>query len=700
MAARVHEKNPDHPSQREFRRRVASIRFDEAESWARQADLEPTSTEPKRLALQRFREAESELRDLLKPPAPDDSTTRRVLATLGRLLSEVDDREPSKNSSRLEEALALLENAGEEKTVDDKLLQIDLLRRLGKLDDAERRLKAISQVPQAPPRRLVLPVQVRLAVARQHFDEALKELKATGESLGPIGLLRVETRLAQRKALAPGPQRQEAERGAFEQVEALRDANDLDYRLALFRLTREVNEPASTLPPRFWGVLAEGRFLLGQPDEAARLWTVGAAHAESDRRGEVAWNFRYRAAAAWYDAGKFARAAALFHRIEQSPSAGSLRPKSGLLRSAALRRLWEGEPSPARRRDYLAALHEQIDKFPTDPTAGEARFSLGMAQQENGEESEAMATFEKVPAGHARRLDALRAIALILRRRLEAVAPIGDPELVRQMAQTARNQLEQAQSEFSDPAARAEIDLDLARLELIPQVSALPDAKRRLDKLRGGPLRPETRTRADVVQVERFLRQELFPEAERQARLVLEAAGDADLIDLAEFVDSLASETTSDVMLKRCGGILEQVADRLRSRSPTTTAPRLRERLGLWKIRGLLFRGDTDSAARQAPSLLKAAEAAPNTRLRADTLLRLGDFPGAERLYRRLGQETDSGSLPWFAARYGLAATLAKKGDSAAAKRLIDGTALLNPDLGGPVLKSRFERLLRRLKAR
>jgi hypothetical protein len=151
-------------------------------------------------------------------------------------------------------------------------------------------------------------------------------------------------------------------------------------------------------------------------------------------------------------------------------------------------------------------------------------------------------------------------------------------------------------------------------------------------------------------------------------------------------------------MTRRCGGILDQVVEELRTR-PAADAPQRPERLDLWKVRGLLFRADFASA-RKGAETIRVNGSAPNRALRADTWLRLGDFPRAEQEFRELGQSEASGSLGWFAARYGLAVSLTRQGKSAEAGRLIDGTALLAPDLGSPILRQRFEALRKRLPSR
>ncbi|MBV8268989.1 MAG: hypothetical protein JO252_21905, partial [Planctomycetaceae bacterium] len=56
-----------------------------------------------------------------------------------------------------------------------------------------------------------------------------------------------------------------------------------------------------------------------------------------------------------------------------------------------------------------------------------------------------------------------------------------------------------------------------------------------------------------------------------------------------------------------------------------------------------------------------------------------------------------TGSLPWFAARYGLALAYYRSGRSREARQLIDATTILHPDLGGGELREKFVHLRQRL---
>jgi predicted Zn-dependent protease len=82
----------------------------------------------------------------------------------------------------------------------------------------------------------------------------------------------------------------------------------------------------------------------------------------------------------------------------------------------------------------------------------------------------------------------------------------------------------------------------------------------------------------------------------------------------------------------------------------------------------------------------------------ADAYLRLEAFPLAIDVYRLRTQQSRPGSPAWFQARYGQALAYYRAGKGQEARRLIDATAILHPELGGGELRSKFERLRQRLE--
>jgi len=84
----------------------------------------------------------------------------------------------------------------------------------------------------------------------------------------------------------------------------------------------------------------------------------------------------------------------------------------------------------------------------------------------------------------------------------------------------------------------------------------------------------------------------------------------------------------------------------------------------------------------------------------ADLFAQVGEPARALATYRILAKQSPTGSPRWFVAKLGQARSLFASGQVDAAKTLVEGTTLLHPDLGGPVMKASFEALRTKLSRR
>jgi hypothetical protein len=125
-----------------------------------------------------------------------------------------------------------------------------------------------------------------------------------------------------------------------------------------------------------------------------------------------------------------------------------------------------------------------------------------------------------------------------------------------------------------------------------------------------------------------------------------------------------------------------------------------RDEARLCEIRALLFSGSYDEARRMLGTWSIPAESLAGDLLDdlADTYVRLDAFSMAVDVFRLRAQHCRPGSLPWFGARYGLALAYYRSGKLEEARRLVDATAILHPELGGGALRGKFEYLRQRLQ--
>ena len=81
----------------------------------------------------------------------------------------------------------------------------------------------------------------------------------------------------------------------------------------------------------------------------------------------------------------------------------------------------------------------------------------------------------------------------------------------------------------------------------------------------------------------------------------------------------------------------------------------------------------------------------------ADTLVRLEAYGLAVDIERLRIKSLKPGSPGWFESRYGLALAFYRSQKRDDARKVIDSTAILHPDLGGSRLRDKFERLRRKI---
>ena len=676
-----------------------------AQSWVQQADLIPTDATARSNAAkildatcERLRAIESSRGE--GPPALEPNRRFRLAQALADRARLAPEGSPER-ASGLDRALALLEVPFNDPGLQGfgLLLRADVLLRLGRGDDAQAEVRKAAKLATPPPPGALLEEQVEVAIARDRFEEALEAIGAAGP-IDPAtrDLLTVRTRLAHRDWLPPGPSRSEAEAEAFRHAQALRESGAPQAQRATLALARDLKEPDDTQGPEAWDLLAEGALALGQIEHASDLEIRGAAKAEADGKREQAASFRNRAGAILFQSGQFGRADAILTRVFDDPEAGAIRARAGLLRTyARARALAGGEPGTSLE-SYLAALEAQIEALPDDPTAAEARWLLGKARHAGRDRAGALAAWSGIVHGSPRWLDARLEIAREAQEAVDLQRLNDDRAESRRLLGEAERSLDEALA-LADPSERPELEFRRVRLALTPGLGDPAQARDGSERLLKSSGRADQRDRAHLLLVVALAQTGEFVDAEREARDVGPKVPIAERLDAARLLDRSGASSDSDLFLRRYGHLIRilagQVLERGRSPSPAAEAE---ARLRL--IRGLLFTGSFNEARRSLMDGSTNWAALPPELLDdlADTYVRLDAHDLAIDVYRLQARQSQPGTLPWFAARYGQALAYYRANRPAEARRLIDATAILHPDLGGGELRKRFERLRQRLQ--
>ncbi len=666
------------------------------QSRARQATVEPGDHAARTLALTDFDLAITRLAALLAETTdPADPLADNLRFRLARALADRVALDPSRataNQERRQALASLGDRPFAEASVRGfvELLRAELLAGLDRFDEAQQAWDASATATPPPPISERLTILVPIAAARGRVTEAAEAIEKSGLDEAERSYLMIKLRLAERSHMEPGPDRARVEANAFRRVGVLRKENKAEARAALIDLARAIDEPAPGLDPEAWDLLSEGAQVLGQNDRAARLLLVAAAKVEAKGEATAAAGLRFRAASILFLAGRFARAEGLFGRVVDDPSSPvTLQARAGMLRAISLGRALENSEAGSTREAYEAALSRQLKKYPDDPASGEARWLLGRVRMDAGERNEAESLWASVPKTHARWIDAQLARRALARDDLEARRLLENRESLRQDLEKVHAETEFLRTQARDEAERAEVALELARLDLIPGVGNPTRALEALDRLLRSVLRDDQRERAAHLRIAALAMTEHYVEAETLARRLDAASRPRASLLLARVLDHAATATEVDRVSRRLGGIEQMVVDRVGDRLSPGEAAELRLR----KARSRMLRGDTAGAGRCSREWPEAVAAvAP---LGPDAMVDLGEVEAeageptkAMEAFRRVTKGEASGSPRWFRARLGQAHALERAGQKQAARQILDGTALLYPDLGGPVMRA------------
>jgi hypothetical protein len=700
-------KNPKHAESDPFALQAGVYRWAEGQSWLEQALLEPADN----IARQNAAKALDDAIHRLTPVAERNRLTATSLAVNARyrLAQALADHARLAGTSATgaqsdwEKALGWLSPGIDDPMLKGRaaILRAEILNGLDRFTDA---LAAVSLAEKAKPS----PAEIELLTARvdsliglKKADDAWEAVEASKVDDNVKSTLAIRVRLAQRAERGPGKLRLEIERDLFGRANALRKANSPEGRVELRRLARAIAEPDPALGPEAWDTLADGQLALGSPAEAARLVLTGAKRADAIDRHEIAAQLRFRAGAIQFQAGNYRQADELLSAIVDDQQAGGIRPRAGLLRSLARARGVAASLGGFSQPRYLSALEAQIREFPHDASAHEAQWLLGLARLAAGDRQAAEALWKAIPRDQPRGLDARLALFKLIEDDIESQRLAISPADSLKLMNHTRAQLIKLRDESANLSDRAEIDLARASLELIPGLGQPSDARKACEAALSRPHRPDLERRARLLQIVTLVEEQRYLEAESLAKAHVSTFSTSEVLSLASRLDRLACATgDSDADQRRIGQLLQHVL------APVLTglgrlAPQDQLETRLRQARASFFFGDP-ATARSMLSAFSPERFATDLKLLrelADLQERLGLDTESVATYKLLASRLTPGALAWFEARLGEASALARTRDRRAARRLIEATSLLHPELGGPVMKARFEKLRTSLDA-
>jgi hypothetical protein len=702
-------KRTNDPDARMMRLRSAVFRWAEGNSWFIQASLEPTDHRALADAIAAYEDSIKRLEPLLAEISRDrDPLARNVRYRYALAIADLDralDSNPKKKSDlNIQKALTAVDIRFDDPAMIAYVeeLKARLMIRLGRLDQAEVALAAAKRAVPAPPVERYIETLVALAIAKKTFDSAIKQIDSAAIDSGVKDRLAVITRLAELDSATNLDIKKKAQDDLFARIERLRGAESADSRLALIALARALDEPERSQPASAWDALAEGKRILGEPDRAIELEIKAAEIHGLRQNGEIGSKYLFRAGGIAFQNQKFLESAHLFERIVADRSAGGLRAGAGMMRALALGRAVEAKTPGAALDDYVHALKDQVASFPDDPEIGEARILLARYEERRGNKAEALKLYEAIAPSDGRRLEARLAIAAIGLDEIENQRINGDRSALKEKYLKQRGMLINELKRFGDSPDRSSLlELALARLELVPGIDDDDSARARCDRvslLAGDEKLRDRARRLGIVPLAKLAR---YDEAERFARESATIDSVDAILETLGLLDQ-AARYAETVSKRRALAHVESIlsADLLKKIDPAEKKNDRGIKASIRLARMFVFMGDYPKARRAIAAVKELKVDRIPTRLLhdyAEALALLDDFALAATVHQARARRAPTGSLVWFQARLGEATCVYRSGRPELAKRIVDATSVLHPDLGGGEMPARFERLRNRV---
>ena len=352
--------------------------------------------------------------------------------------------------------------------------------------------------------------------------------------------------------------------------------------------------------------------------------------------------------------------------------------------------------------------------FADDPTADDARFFRAQLEEQRLQVSAALPLYLQVNDEHPRAAEAqagaarcYEAILLRMRERKLATGKF-EHEAVETLSRFVTSRDEVA-VEWTAP--QTELALHLAALLLLSE----PPRFDRAERLLGSVLTNAGRVTEDNEQAERWKRLGQRASALRvvalagsgqplEAERLMKSLATAPPRDLLAIVERLAPFVASDDRQRRLQYVELQLraAEQLSEQRGSLTKP---EQESLDRCLGRAYLASGQSAKAVELYARCAADVPKDTARQRDIAVQLEAVTNRECLmlakqcWRRVESTTKQGSTEWLTARLGVISSSSKLGQQQDARKLLELTKLLYPELGGSELKLRFAEVDRQLKA-
>ena len=697
-------KHPDSTKAREVRFQIALYIWARGHAWAEHFSVQAWDNAARDHAIENLDAALERFRNLVKESGSQDNIfTQNSRFRLAQCLADRSEFEAINSDARRvqeREAIDVLGRpmADAELNGFALLLKATLLARRGEDKEADLAFVAAEKAPSPPPAAEILNARVTAAIDSRRFAQAQALVEKSSLEPAEKALSMIRILLAKRESVSVPADREQIEREIFERYKPLRQSTDPEAKRVLMLMSRQIERPASNQGADALTMLADGAALLGNLKRAGNLESEAADRLQAANSMREASELRLRAGAYLFQAGEFVKAEALLARVVEDPLAGASRPKAGLLRSLACGRALATKQQGMTAAKYVQSLEYQIKEFGSDPSANEARWLLAKFQLANADRDAARKLWMAITRSDPHWLEARIQVAELNQEDVDLQRLNQDRAAIIARYGEGRAFLAATLNECRDAGERASVDLALARLEVTP-IAGHPDEARTLCE---GVLRvagrAEQREQARRLHIVVVVQQNHFLEAEFEAKAETTRSKPSDLLATARLIDFVASGEPNDLRLRRVGLILRiLLSPVLENAAELTDIERAEAKIR--ETRALSMIGDDGRARSSLLNWGTMPQGLDDWLLRdlADTYARLNAYNLAVDVQRLRARQAKVGSLRWFEARYGLALAYYRWGKEQEARKLIDATSILHPELGGGDLRDKYVILRQRL---
>lgn len=420
--------------------------------------------------------------------------------------------------------------------------------------------------------------------------------------------------------------------------------------------------------------LGEGLLRAKRWDQAAEAYERAATLARQAKDVSQAFEFSLRAAAAMAQAGKNLEAADALLKLAASAPEHMKAPQAQILAAHALRRAWEKDPSPDMLQRLKKLLADHLRRYSTDDTAGDAHFLAGFVASVEGQWRSAIDHYAQVPVRHRLFPEALHETV----RAYEFLIRAADHDRAESLAREALGHLARREKDLpggpETASLRRSLSLAGARLRTRPVASAheLRQARKELEGiLKDSMATPSEHAVARQTMV--LILAGLQAKAEALRLLEQVSSGEQGTMpamhrQLGEWLSRVPEETRPMVAALHLSTARRLLAD---PKVPADQAMLLR-RDEAWALAHL---GEYDEARRLFAKLREdASRDAWLAEEHARALMHMGskdDLLEAVKLWQALAASRKDGTADWFEAKYQLAVTLHRSGQTDRALKVV-----------------------------